>query len=621
MTLHSVFRALVATVLLAIWATSPAFAGQVLEADPTTLDETLERAGPGDVVRLAPGRYDILDISRGGSATAPLTVRAADAEARPTLGGLRVGGASHLVLDGLDFVLDDSEAGSRRSFRVEAGRDIRLTDLSFAGTRDATGPWGVALEVTGTTGFRLENSELRGFAEGVNIAGSTDVAVTGNDIHGMGADGIEATEVRDLRIEDNVLHDFDRDGAVAGNAAMISVRTRGTDVTSTGIVIRNNVLNSGAGPGTQSIFLGNDRPDTASSTLRNVTIEGNVILNAQADGIFVDMAEGLTIRRNTVLHNAYSRGAQQDDGVWTPRIRVGAQSDDVVILGNVAHALPEDGSNATWVVAGNYRLDDWIGGKSDQYAMLFDSPSHLDPAKLEHFAARPGGPLDGRDVGAPRLMALSRDSGGEGSPDSPAPVLHGRISFDVAARAILSEVDTGRPVLSREIGGSEILVGDRLDPVVLSPEMTAPLYDAQGFDMSMRLRPRAGYESAGEVLRLHRVMRVWVTGRGSIEVELLLDGGAATRLRSRPTRMNRGGSTDIRVSYEGPVGMLRIHANGELIGETHASGILSPRGEWGLSFGNPFGTKDSFEGAIEAFELKTTRATVLDGVTDTVFRR
>lgn len=149
------------------------------------------------------------------------------------------------------------------------------------------------------------------------------------------------------------------------------------------------------------------------------------------------------------------------------------------------------------------------------------------------------------------------------------------------------------------------MVGDTLTPTVLSREMTSALFDASRFTIKMQLKPDGDYRGAGEVLRLHESFRVNVTGRGIVEVEVLTDIGGVARLKSRPTRLYRDGELDLTISYDGPVGSLRIMSGDELIGERPLSGRLRPMQDWGLSFGNPFGKKLSFDGRIEEFEVRT----------------
>ncbi|MCK0168695.1 right-handed parallel beta-helix repeat-containing protein [Jannaschia sp. S6380] len=602
-------RILMRVLALAVLTAANAHADGVLRADPQTLATVLERAGPGDTVLLAPGDYPPLRLGRGGSPTAPLALRAADRAARPVFPALQITETGHLVLDGLSFKLRPIGAGDRRSFVIRDARDIRLGDLTFDGTRDAEGPWGLGLGVHDTIGLRLRDSTFRGFAQGVVITRSSDVTVTGNLVHGMRSDGMNFAQVSDVRIEDNVIRDFDRTTGIGDHADMIQFWTRNTDRPSTGIVIRGNLLNSGTGLFTQSIFMRNEAVDSHSAGAdmfyRDVVIEENLILNAHLHGISIGATEGLTIRNNTVARNAASSGKRDDPGLWTPRIRVDDRSRDVLVLGNVAHAVPDPAFHGDWTVAGNLLIQDRVPGQADHYDRVFHAVSPLRPALAEHFVARAGGPLDGATVGAPMLRALGAalPQVAPDLPEAPTAGMRGRIRLDPEAQALVADGGAGRPLQRLEIGGPAILVGDALDPVVLPREMTAPLFDARAFEITLHLTPRDGYRSHGEVLRLHQAMRVWLTGRGAVEVELLLEGGGATRLRTRPTRILRDGSGEITISYRGPAGMLTVREGDEVIGERAATGILPPRGSWGLSFGNPFGTKESFEGSIDAFEL------------------
>ena len=88
---------------------------------------------------------------------------------------------------------------------------------------------------------------------------------------------------------------------------MIQFWTSGTTSPSTNITIRGNILNSGAGDWTRSIFMRNEMVDLGLAGdemfYQNILIENNVIYNAHAHGITVGETDGLTIRNNTILYN------------------------------------------------------------------------------------------------------------------------------------------------------------------------------------------------------------------------------------------------------------------------------------------------------------------------------
>ena len=119
-------------------------------------------------------------------------------------------------------------------------------------------------------------------------------------------------QVERVRIEANHIHDFNRVLESPDHADMIQFWTNGTTSPSSDITIRGNILNSGAGWFTQSIFMRNELVDSgkaeAEMFYRNVIIEDNVIINAHLHGISVGETAGLKIANNTVIRNARSQG-------------------------------------------------------------------------------------------------------------------------------------------------------------------------------------------------------------------------------------------------------------------------------------------------------------------------
>ncbi|SDY33339.1 Right handed beta helix region [Jannaschia faecimaris] len=630
MTVHTIFRAPVALVgalalCFVVLAVQAAQAGRTIWVDATSLDTALSDAQAGDLLVLAPGDYDTLNIEKSGAPLQPVVLRAADIENRPVFPGLRLTGADHVTLDGLIFRMQPRSDTVKRNVHIRDAEDITLSRNLFEGARrpDTDGfahPWGFGLTIDDSTDVALFDNELRGFARGLVVRGVDRLTVARNEIHSMRTDGMIFAQVADVLIEDNVIRDFDRAPGRGDHPDMIQFWTRDTERPSRQITIRRNILNSGEGYFTQSIFMRNEMVDTNQAGedmfYRDVVIEENVIINAHLHGITVGATVGLMIRRNTVVRNAASQGDDGNIGLWTPQITVDAIARDVLILNNVAHALPEPGWQPGWVIAGNQIVQDLIPGQADHYDQVFFGVSPATPARVTDFAARPGGLLDGRDVGASRLVAISVEVAKTAPDDVTDPGmsdLRGIIRLEPDRLALLADGGAGSPPLVHELGGSEILLGDTLAPTVLTRQMTGALFDAARFVIDMRLRPTGDYRTAGEVLRLHESLKVGVTGRGVFEVEVFSDLGGVARLKTRATSLYRdAGPLDLTIAYDGPVGALTVIANGEIIGQAPFSGQLRPVASWGLSFGNPFGTHLSFDGAIETFEVRTDPADMTD---------
>lgn len=417
--IHTLFTRLITAILLgliavAAHAQTPAETRQVT---PETLRSELAAATAGTVLQLSPGTYGVLEL-RGlaGAAGAPITLISAYPDNRAVLTGLELRQVRHIVLDNIvfDYTFDSEHARHLRPFQVLSSVDVTITNSLFDGdvargvseTDDGFGTaFGFGLR--DTDGFTFEGNEVRNFFRGTVMSQSRNLVVRDNDLHDIRMDGMNFAEVVDVVIEGNHIHDFNRSIASTDHADMIQFWTNRTDSPSRNIVIRNNVLNSGAGWFTQSIFMRNDMVDRGLAGdemfYRNILIEENVILNAHLHGITVGETDGLIIRNNTVVRNATSEGPRDNPNLYVPQIRVGEASRDVTVARNVVSRIVGHTGQAGWQVTDNLFVQDRTRLEAGFYGLIFSPLALEDPRRIDGFVPLPGGPLDGAGIGATRL--------------------------------------------------------------------------------------------------------------------------------------------------------------------------------------------------------------------------
>lgn len=407
--------------LLCALTGAPAWADTLRLAATDDLAATLATAAAGTVVELAPGDHGTLAL-RGlqGTADAPIILRSADSADSARITGLDLRDAAHVRLEGLvfDHTFTPGDPGYLRPFQIIASTDIALVGNLFDGDvaqgvspSDDGFPTAFGFAIQDSTGITVQDNEIRGFFRGLVVGESRDLVVRGNDLHDLRMDGMNFAQVEDVLIEGNHIHDFARSLDSADHADMIQFWTNGTTAPSRDIVIRGNVLNSGAGWWTQSIFMRNEQVDQglagAGMFYRNVLIEQNVIINAHLHGIAVGETDGLIIRNNTVIRNAGSEGEDDNVALWNPRISVAETSRDVQILRNVVSRIGGAEEQAGWVVAENVFVQDQGRlGEGLFYDLAFVDARTGDPQDLGSFSYLPGGPLDGAGIGAGRLDGL-----------------------------------------------------------------------------------------------------------------------------------------------------------------------------------------------------------------------
>jgi hypothetical protein len=459
-TMTRFFRALprVGVLVLGLMCGMPAVlaAESVVEvAAPGDFAAALDAAVAGTVLQLAGGQYGALVLEdMGGDAGAPITVRSADPAAPAVFSAMDLRGVSHLVLDGLsfDYSFAPEDKANLRMFQMTDGTDITIKSSVFDGdlasgvsAEDDGYPTGFGLSLRDMAGVTLEDSEIRNFYRALVVSESTDVTVKNNDVHAIRMDGMNFAEVQKVLIEGNHIHDFNRVLESADHSDMIQFWTNGTKTPSTDITIRGNILNSGSGWYTQSIFMRNDQVDRGlmgpEMFYRNVNISDNVIINAHIHGITVGETTGLVIANNSVIRNAASQGKDDNPGLWNPQIRVAPTSTDVTVIKNVVSKVSGYDTQADWTVSGNFAIQDRFPGQPGFYDTVFVAARSGDPANLASFTSLKGGPLDGTGLGAPQL-----DPAGAGLPaeSSARPVIRvvadasysNRFDFDASASAL-----------------------------------------------------------------------------------------------------------------------------------------------------------------------------------------
>jgi hypothetical protein len=464
--------AALAIALITGWFATAGTAQQTPVAPPS-LAAALAEAKPGAVLLLAGGVYGSLSVKGlAGEAGNPITLRSADPANPARFSRMTLNAVSHLILQDLEFQyrFEPGDKTNLRPFQVFAARDVVLRKNLFEGdvargvsSVDDGYPSAFGLSITSSAEVLVDENEIRGFFRGMVTSDSVDVTIRGNDLHGLRMDGMNFAQVERVLIERNFIHDFKRALDSKDHADMIQFWTNGTERPSTDITIQRNILNSGAGWYTQSIFMRNDLVDRglagAAMFFRDVKIVENVIINAHLHGITVGETSGLLIANNTVVRNASSQGKSNDPGLWTPQIRVAPTSTDVSILRNVVGKITGPAGQSGWTVEDNFLVQDVSARMPNHYDTVFVAASSGDPQRLASFAYLAGGPLDGAGIGAAILAEREPQLPGVLVPlirVLPDREFANRFTFD-ATSSVLAEGMTAEDVKYRWTFGEEAI--------------------------------------------------------------------------------------------------------------------------------------------------------------------
>ncbi|WP_176559231.1 right-handed parallel beta-helix repeat-containing protein [Rubellimicrobium roseum] len=337
-------------------------------------------------------------------------IRAADPASPPRFTGGLIANVQGLVIEGIlvDYTFSPEDKANDRIFRIEGSRNVAVRNSVFDGDEaqgrgplDDGFPTAYAVSVRNSSGITIEANEIRTFYRGIVVSESEALVVRGNDIHSLRMDGMNFAQVERLLVEGNHIHDFDRSVESKDHADMIQFWTKGTEAPSRDIVIRGNLLNSGQGWFTQSIFMRNEEVDQGNAGpemyYQDVVIEGNFILNAHLHGISVGESAGLEIANNTVVRNPNSAGTKPNPKTFIPLITVASGSTDVLVEKNVAGGITGEEGQPDWSVQDNLVVQDQSRLAPYFYGLVFVGG---DPGNPASFLPKPGGPLDETGIGA-----------------------------------------------------------------------------------------------------------------------------------------------------------------------------------------------------------------------------
>ncbi len=395
---------------------------QIRVDDPATLAAALMTARGGETVMLGGGDYGVLKLTPHsgvpGRYAHPVTITSADPANPARFSGMGLLNAENVVFDGVvfDYSYGLGDQHFSRPFIIAQSRGITIRNAVFdgdlaQGMSELDDGFGMAtgLAIREAQDITLENSEFFTFYRALDIGGSRNVVVRGNDIHSIRCDGMNLAQVEDVLIEGNHLHDFQVSAQSGDHRDMIQFWTAATKKPTQRVVIRNNVLNAGGGLYTQSIFMRNERVDTKEAGLelyyRDIRIMQNVIINAHLHGITVGETIGLEIANNTLIRSRLSQTADDGSVVWIPAINIKPESRDVAVTDNMAGAITTPDAGSNWRMTGNLVIQDDSPAAPGWYDDIFVAARSGDPAQLASFAYLAEGVAGGGGLGASALHA------------------------------------------------------------------------------------------------------------------------------------------------------------------------------------------------------------------------
>ena len=377
---------------------APASWANISVASATELADALSQATDGEAILLAAGDYGQLDLTGSTRDNLAVTLRSADPSAPARFSGMNMRQTANVTLDGItfDYRFAAGDEGWTAPFAITQSRNITIRNSRFDGdlargksaTDDGYGT-GIGLSVDQAMDVTLDNNVFFDFFRGLVVSDSDRVAVTGNDLSAIRSDGMDFVAIQGLLVAENQLRDFKASPKSEDHADMIQFWTAGTTRPTRDVVIRDNVLNSGNGDWTQSIFMGNEliSQGKAGPEMRyqNIAIIDNVIINSQLHGITVGDVDGLLIANNTLIQNRRTVGAADNPTLWTPSINITPAAQNVTVLGNATSRISGPEERPDWTVDGNILIQDTKPSAPNYYDKIFVAALSGDPQSLGSF--------------------------------------------------------------------------------------------------------------------------------------------------------------------------------------------------------------------------------------------
>lgn len=372
------------------------------------LENALHSATGGERIELAAGDYGDLYFANR-SFSSDVTITSEDSSAMASIRSLALVGASNLHFDRIffDYTPDENTVIHSSAVRVDRSANITISNSiveggpsivgispdSEPGEQGAEGilglPNGQGIRVVSSDNVRLENNDVSEFYRGIILNLSDNVDIVGNEVHHTRASTLAGGGNNEVLVEGNHFHSAQpwKFGAAGDHGDYVFFWTGGKQTEpSDSIIIRDNLIDQGDGEPMLGIILG-DR-SAADVGFTNAEISGNIVNNGHNVSISVDIADGVTIRENTLLQ---SSGGPKE----APKILIYSTLQNATIENNVTHGILERGPISNSVQLQDNLIIQNTDPEAENFAASLFVNSEISGEGLADFMAIPGSLADG----------------------------------------------------------------------------------------------------------------------------------------------------------------------------------------------------------------------------------
>jgi hypothetical protein len=264
----------------------------LLASTAAELETLTQGALGGEVIHLAPGRYDVVSL-RNLRFEAPITITSANPAARAELTGANLRGSKGIRLTNL--LLVDHSPDTLYDFLVQDAENIALDKLLISAIEGGEAYQSGPLMIRSSRNVTVTRSEIRHVRYGISLLNNQGVSIAENYFHDIRTDGVRGGGNSDVDIRDNLFTNFSPSAGDHPDA--IQFWTTNTKAAASNISIADNVIVRGDGMPMQGIFM---RDEVGTLPYQRVTIERNVVMGTMYHGISVGNAAGVNLNDNRV---------------------------------------------------------------------------------------------------------------------------------------------------------------------------------------------------------------------------------------------------------------------------------------------------------------------------------
>lgn len=341
------------------------------------LASALSKAVGGDVIRLAAADYGDLSIKAKAFDT-PVTIMSADAGRPAIFNTVTISGSDGITFKNVNVDLEPTLTTVTYSsvVRIADSSDIKFlggvvnsgaaitgvpigADDLIAGGNVLGLPTARGFTIQDSSAVTVEGVEIHSAFRGIALAHTTDVVLRNNDIHDLRTSPIVGADNDRLTIEGNHLSSSRPwNWGSDDHADFIHLWTDPNQGgATTGLRIVNNRIEQGDGVAILGIYLDDNGNKLGFS---GATIQGNLVLNGNGQGIRLENVFGSTVKDNTLL---------QTSGTFknAPGINLTGGSHHVEATGNIAAYVIDSGHIASNMLSGNFEVQQWEMDKDGYY--------------------------------------------------------------------------------------------------------------------------------------------------------------------------------------------------------------------------------------------------------------